>query len=225
MSAPPARRLPLAQEVTEELRQEIASGRWPVGTRIPPEPQLIGRLGVSRGTLREAVKALAHAGLLEVRRGDGTYVRSTSEMAGTARRAYREYGEEKVFEVRFALDAQAARLAARAADDDDLAALRALLARRRAAWAAGDAEGWIAADWEFHLKVAEASGNPLLHELYGTFGDVFHGVKMKQRLRDGFDACREAGHEDLVRAIAARDEETAAATVLDNLRYCTTWMQ
>lgn len=224
MSLAPARRQPLAQEVTEQLRQEVASGRWPIGTRIPAEPQLIERLGVSRGTLREAIKALAHAGLLEVRRGDGTYVRSMSEMAGTARRAYREYTEAQVFEVRFALDAQAARLAARMADDGDLAALRALLARRRTAWAEGDAEGWIEADWEFHLKVAEASGNPLLAEMYGTFTDVFHGVKMKQRLRDGFDACREAGHETLVEAMAARDEETATATVLENLRYCITWM-
>jgi DNA-binding FadR family transcriptional regulator len=185
-------------------------------------------LGVSRGTLREAVKALAHAGMLEVRRGDGTYVRATSEISGTARRAYREYDDEDVLQVRFALDTQAARLAAQAmqeeADDVAVAALRDMLARRREAWAEQDLEGWIAADWDFHQAVAAASGNPLLHELYSSFGDVFHGAKMAQRLRDGFDGCLRAGHEDLADAIAAGDADAAAQTVIANLQYCLKWM-
>jgi DNA-binding FadR family transcriptional regulator len=226
----PLHRQPLAEEVTARLRESIVTGRWPLGGRIPPEPELVASLGVSRGTLREAVKALAHAGMLEVRRGDGTYVRATSEISGTARRAYREYDDEDVLQVRFALDTQAARLAAQAAresspnDDGAVAALREMLARRRQAWAEQDLEGWIAADWDFHQAVAAASGNPLLHELYSSFGDVFHGAKMAQRLRDGFDGCLRAGHEDLADAIAAGDADAAAQTVIANLQYCVEWM-
>ena len=225
----PLHRPPLAEEVTARLRESIVAGRWPLGGRIPPEPELVASLGVSRGTLREAVKALAHAGMLEVRRGDGTYVRATSEISGTARRAYREYDDEDVLQVRFALDTQAARLAAQAQeasakDDGAVAALREMLARRRQAWEEQDLEGWIAADWDFHQAVAAASGNPLLHELYSSFGDVFHGTKMAQRLRDGFDGRPRAGHEDLADAIEAGDADAAAQTVIANLRYCLEWM-
>jgi DNA-binding FadR family transcriptional regulator len=215
----------LADEVTERLREAIVSGQWPLQERIPPEPELMAQLGVSRGTLREGIKALAHSGMLEVRRGDGTYVRAASEIHGAARKAYRDYEDEDVLQVRFALDTKAARLAARLANDGDIAAMRTMLAKRREAWAAEDLEQWIAADWEFHLKVAESSGNRLLHELYGSFGDVFHGTKMAQRLRNGFDGCLEAGHEALVAAIAAGDEEAAVATVNANLNYCMSWMK
>lgn len=223
MSAP-GLRPPLADEVVARLREAVASGRWGVGEKIPSEPELVAELGVSRGTLREAVKALAHAGLFEVLRGDGTYVRATSEISGTAQRVYREHADEDVLQVRFALDTQAARLAAGSADPAVIAVLSALLVRRREAWEAADYEAWSTADWEFHLRVAEASGNTLLHELYESFGDVFHGTKMVQRLEAGFDGCLATGHEDLLDAIEAGDGEAAVRTVIANLDYCMGWM-
>ncbi len=74
----------LVDHAIDQLRQSITTGEWPVGTRIPPtEPNLATALGVGRNTVREAVRALAHSGILEVRRGgDGTYVRATSEISG-----------------------------------------------------------------------------------------------------------------------------------------------
>lgn len=82
MSLTTSHREPLAQEVTSKLRHAISSGLWAVNARIPSEQELMKELGVSRGTLREAIKSLAHVGMLEVLRGDGTYVRATSEIAG-----------------------------------------------------------------------------------------------------------------------------------------------
>ena len=75
------RRTGLVDQVIEQMRKAISSGEWPVGQRIPAEPELVSALGVGRNTVREAVRALAHAGLLEVRQGDGTFVRATSELA------------------------------------------------------------------------------------------------------------------------------------------------
>ena len=69
-------RTSLADAAANSIRTEIAAGRWPIGSRIPIEPQLAQLLGVSRGTVREAVKTLVSRGLLEVRQGSGTYVRS-----------------------------------------------------------------------------------------------------------------------------------------------------
>lgn len=217
-------RPPLSEEVGGKLQAAVAQGRWKVGERIPAEPELMAEMGVSRGTVREAVKALASTGIFEVRRGDGTYVRATSEISGTAQRVFRDHSDQDVLQVRFALDTQSARLAAKAADAKVIEKLRALLSQRSEAWEARDYPAWAQADWKFHLEVARASGVPLMSDIYESFGDVFHGTKMVQRLSDGFDGCLHEGHESLVDAIQAGDPEAAARTVIKNLDYCMSWM-
>ena len=225
MTLSTSHRQPLADEVTGKLRNMIQSGEWPLQQRIPSETELMARLGVSRGTLREAVKALAHSGMLEVRRGDGTYVRATSEMSGAARRLYRDHTEVHILEVRVGLDTQAARLAAKNATPDDVKALRALLSKREAAWNAGDYPAWARADWGFHERVAQASGNPLLHELYISFGEVFHTDLLRQQDRPGFDGLPHEGHGALVDALEAHDIEAAVASVNKNLNSCAEWLR
>src|SRR4051794_34097626 len=69
-----ARRSGLIDQVIEQLRGQIESGRWAVGNRIPTEAELAASTGTSRNTVREAVQSLVHAGLLERRQGSGTYV-------------------------------------------------------------------------------------------------------------------------------------------------------
>ncbi|WP_411374002.1 FadR/GntR family transcriptional regulator [Arthrobacter sp. MPF02] len=224
MALSPSTRPPLADEVTAKLRAMVHSGEWPLNQRIPSETELIAGLGVSRGTLREAVKALAHSGMLEVRRGDGTYVRATSEISGAARRMYQDHTDQHILEVRLGLDTQAARLAARNATADDVAELRALLTTREQAWKVGDLEAWARADWGFHERVAQASNNPLLHELYASFGTVFHQDLLAQQGRPGFDGLPAEGHSVLLQAIEQHDEEAAVATVNRNLNSCAEWL-
>src|ERR1700759_1625593 len=77
-----ARRVGVIDEVLAQMEDLVASGEWPVGSRIPPEPELVGHLGVGRNSVREAVRALSHAGVLEARQGDGTYVRSAGGVGG-----------------------------------------------------------------------------------------------------------------------------------------------
>jgi len=76
----PVRSSTLAAQVARQLEDLITSGEWPVGTRIPPESELVARLGLSRNTVREALRSLVHLGMLEARVGDGTYVRAFSEL-------------------------------------------------------------------------------------------------------------------------------------------------
>lgn len=212
----PSHREPLAQEVTAKLRLAISSGAWPVDGRIPSEQVLMKELAVSRGTLREAVKSLAHVGMLEVLRGDGTYVRATSEISGATQKLIGQHGTRHVVEVRLALDTQAARLAARHATSGQLGAMRTLLEGRRGAWEKQDDAAWVECDWEFHLGVARASANPLLAELYESFGDVFRAQLQGRGGAHGLGCPRE-GHEELLAAIEARDPEAAAATATAGL--------
>jgi DNA-binding FadR family transcriptional regulator len=214
----------LAEEITDKLREMIHSGEWPLQQKIPAEPELMAGLGVSRGTLREAIKALAHSGMLEVRRGDGTYVRATSEISGAAQRMYKDHTQVHILEVRVGLDTQAARLAARNATAEHVAAMRALMDVRRDAWNSEDYSAWAQADWDFHLLVAQASGNPLLHELYVSFGSVFHADLLRQQRRSGFNGLPDDGHGELVDAIEAHYESAAVDSVNRNLNSCAEWL-
>jgi DNA-binding FadR family transcriptional regulator len=159
------RRSGLVDQVIEQLRSSVTSGEWPVGRRIPNEADLVEALGVGRNTVREAVRALSHAGILDVRQGDGTYVRATSEVSGALRRLC---GSElrDVLQVRRGLEVEAARLAAVNRTDDDLAALHRLLTTRNDCEKRGSREEFAHADADFHLAVVRSAHNAMLTELY-----------------------------------------------------------
>ena len=112
-AAPSARRAHAEQRQRAAPRAGAAGGEWPVGSRIPTEPQLVEALGVGRNTVREAVRALVHAGVLECRQGSGTYVivdRRAGRGGGPPARPPHRRAE--AVEVRRAFEVEAARLAA-----------------------------------------------------------------------------------------------------------------
>ncbi|MFE6775754.1 FadR/GntR family transcriptional regulator [Streptomyces sp. NPDC057702] len=221
MALPSVRRSVLVDDVIQRLRTEITSGRWPVGGRIPTESALMEQLGIARGTLREATRALIHAGLLQARQGDGTYVRATSELAGAVGRLDSELGD--VLEVREALDAQAARLAAERVTPEGLAALDALLAERADAWRRRDRDAWVRADDAFHQAVAVASGNALLADLYAALGPTLRRSTAAQWDERGFHGADHRGHEELVDALRTGDATSATRSATANLGATRDW--
>ncbi|MEV4948858.1 FadR/GntR family transcriptional regulator [Streptomyces sp. NPDC053755] len=204
------RRSGLSDQVITELRSQITSGEWPVGSRIPTEPELVEQLGVARNTVREAVRALAHNGLLDIRQGSGTYVVATSELAGVMHRRFAGSDPRHIAELRSTLESAAARFAAQRRTERDMKQLDALLAGREEAWASGDAERFVTADAAFHHAVVVASHNDVLTALYADLGHV-----MRQWLRDDVgQELRPEHHMDharLVEAVRAGDAETAGA--------------
>lgn len=213
------RRSALSDQVITELRNQITSGEWPVGSRIPTEPELVEQLGVARNTVREAVRALAHNGLLDIRQGSGTYVAATSELAGVMHRRFAGADPRHVAELRSTLEASAARLAAERRTERDLRQLDALLARRAEVWAAGDAEQFVAADTSLHLAVVAASHNDVLSALYADLGDL-----VRSALRDDVGQVLRAedllDHARLVEAIRAGDVETAGREAAGHAFSC-----
>ncbi|MET9435436.1 FadR/GntR family transcriptional regulator [Streptomyces sp. NPDC006551] len=204
------RRSGLSDQVITELRNQITSGEWPVGSRIPTEPELVEQLGVARNTVREAVRALAHNGLLDIRQGSGTYVVATSELAGVMHRRFAGSDPRHIAELRSTLESAAARFAAGRRTERDMKQLDALLAGREEAWASGDAERFVTADAAFHHAVVVASHNDVLTELYADLGHV-----LREWLRDDVgQELRPEHHMDharLVEAIRDGEAETAAA--------------
>lgn len=209
----------LVDQAIDGMRALLASGEWTVGTRIPPEPELARALDVSRNTVREAVRALAHTGVLQVRRGDGTYVAAPNEVAALLRQqvGHRELGH--VLEVRQAIETHAAALAAQRRTRADLRALEEALTQRSRAVTEGDATAFVEADVAFHRRVVAAAHNPLLHELYGGFEDNLRTTIAPPPA--GLDHLGDE-HDALLTAIADGDAEAAGRAttqMLDQLGH------
>ena len=205
----------LVGRVIDQLRSQIESGEWPIGTKIPAEPELVRSLGVGRNTVREAVRALAHSGMLERLQGDGTYVRAADDLGAALLRRLRRAGHLEALEVRASLERDAARLAALRRTPADIEALRAAIARRDAAWADRDDERLITADLEFHRLAVAAAHNRMLADLYGHLTQGLRGVLetiVHSPLTDEVRYQR-GSHAGLVDAIEAGNPDAAQACV------------
>ncbi|MFF3496890.1 FadR/GntR family transcriptional regulator [Streptomyces sp. NPDC002795] len=199
----------LSEQVISALRAQISSGEWPVGSRIPTEPELVEQLGVARNTVREAVRALAHNGLLDIRQGSGTYVVATSELAGVMQRRFAEAAPQDIAELRATLESSAAKFAAERRTERDLKQLDALLVRREEAWSSGDTEAFVSADATFHLAVVAASHNDVLTAMYADLGEVMRDW-LREDVGERLTAENHMDHATLVDAIRAGDAEAAA---------------
>ncbi len=209
------RRSPLVELAVSQLREQVLSGQWPVGGRLPAETELAQRLEVGRSTVREAVRALVHAGLLETRQGSGTYVRSVTPGADWEPRLRRAAVLE-AYEVREALEVQAARLAASRRTEADVETLAACLAERERA--RGDDARFVEADLAFHRAIVAAAHNPLLAEMFDSFAAVLREALIAIRLdHDAQSAVADAAHARLAAAIEAGDAAAAAQATHDQL--------
>jgi DNA-binding FadR family transcriptional regulator len=206
-----APRATLSNIAADSIRAEIANGRWPVGTRIPIEPELAQMLGVSRGTVREAVKTLVSGGLLEARQGSGTYVRSGVDASASLQKLRRASLRDQ-FELRCALEVEAARLAALRHTDEALRQLRSLLSQRGRPGEVGGAGGFVERDLAFHLAIVDMTGNLALIETCRFVSDHIRETIAATATIELYEPDH-AAHAAIVEAIASRDPERAAATV------------
>ncbi|MGI5489017.1 FadR/GntR family transcriptional regulator [Microtetraspora malaysiensis] len=203
----------LVDQAIDQLREAIVSGEWPVGERIPSEPELIRTLGVARNTMREAVRALAHGGMLEVRHGDGTYVRAKDETEGVLLRRLELAGLLEVVTVRRGLEVEAARQAAERHTPEDLARLRTLSRSRDR----GSLEHRVTRAVDFHTALVDASHNQLLIELYRAMAAAVAAGIHQATADPGLSDVGTREHEELLAAIADHDGDRAAEAAARHL--------
>ena len=212
-------------EAIDRMRELIASGEWGPGTRLPREADLAKQLGLSRNSLREAVRALSLARVLEVRQGDGTFVSSleAEELLAPALSAthlLRGRTVLELFQVRRMLEPEAAAMA----DAGVIAALGRELERMHLA---GDrADELVEADAAFHDVIAGAPGNGVLQALLRSLSTrtvrarLWHGLAD----RDALDLARQE-HARIYEAIAAGDADLARAATLVHIAHNETWLR
>jgi GntR family transcriptional regulator, transcriptional repressor for pyruvate dehydrogenase complex len=213
----------------DAIRERIVSGVWGPGTRLPREVDLAAELGLSRSSLREAVRALSLARVLEVRQGDGTYVSSLEphdllEPTRLATHLLRGRTVLELFEVRRMLEPEAAAMAALRTGDDIQHALRRELDRM---FDAGDnAEDLVEADAAFHDVIGQAPGNAVLHSLLQSLSTrtvrarLWHGMADRVAL----DLAR-AEHTRIYEAIVARDPDLARAATMMHIVSNEAWLR
>jgi DNA-binding FadR family transcriptional regulator len=197
----------LVDQALEQLRWRISEGRWAIGERLPTEPELAAELGISRNTVREAMRVLAFSGLIEIRQGDGSYLRSMTDPLG-AMRALSHCTLEQAQETRQILEVEAVGLASVRRTEADLTALHEAL-KASAVLYHGDLEAYISADLVFHKRLVDAAHNPALSELYQYFSAIV-GAQLRQTLN--ISPRRQAVfdlHIALLEAVEHQDPERA----------------
>ena len=166
----------VSDQAYEQIRDLIFRGQLKPGDQIMPERELAQALGVSRPTVREAIKKLVTMGLLEHRQGQGTFVRSTdSQREHNPLAAVFEGHDaslEELLEVRMGLEGQSVILAAQRATAEDIQVLQRALEAMLAENAAGRLG--IEADVSFHMAIAFATQNPVQVYIMKNFYDLLH---------------------------------------------------
>lgn len=206
--------------VAARLMDEIRAGVWAPGDKLPTERALAGELGVSRSSLREALRALEILGLLHVRQGSGVYVSTLDPETLLMPLHYfvslAPANVEALFEARIALETQIAGLAAERISTDHLVEMSSLLMDEPKTPAG--IERFIEADVAFHRLISEAADSPILARMVKSvevLGRASRGITgyspglLKRSARD---------HRAILTALKARDSERAARAMKAHLR-------
>lgn len=206
----------------------IGAGALSAGDKLPREKELAAQLGLSRNSLREAVRALTLLRVLEPRQGDGTYVTSLqpqllTEAIGLVADLMNERAVAELYQVRRILEAEASMLAAVRMTPEELEHLRRVLERITANSPVDD---FIDADADFHDIVARASGNQVLASLLRSLSSrTMRARRWRALLEEGALERTVDQHRRIFRAIEQRDPEVARAAAALHVAEGETWLR
>lgn len=217
----------VTDEAIEKIRALIIGGDLTPGQRLPPEQDLAKMLGISRSSLREAVRALSQARVLDVRRGDGTFVTSLSPQLLLSGLAFavdlvQDQTLHEVFEVRRLLEPAATALAATRITDAQIEQLRVGLEDMRAT---EDPEQMVLRDVEFHAAVVAASGNATLCSIIEVISARALRARIWRASVAGVKTMTLSQHAMIIDALEQRDADLASSAATLHLSASQTWLR
>ena len=178
----------LSNRVADQLETLIVHSQLRPGDRLPPERELAQQFGVSRTVIREAVRALSAKGLLEVRSGSGTIVRSpTAETVAQSMNLFLRAGQAnldygKIHEVRYLLEVEIAGLAAERRTTEDMAKMEKILHEAAENLDHENRDHFAKTDIAFHAALAQATHNELFSLILDSMADIMLEIRLS-----GFD--------------------------------------
>jgi GntR family transcriptional repressor for pyruvate dehydrogenase complex len=210
----------LAHDAAEHLRELVASGALKPGDKLPPERSLASRLGVSRPTLREAVRGLVIMGLLETRHGAGTFVVRPGAAEGNALTVTIDLQGapiEELFEIRLLLEPSVTERAAARSTATELAELHAILERMDAVVA--DPAAFSLLDAEFHRAIHVAARSATMLSLLDGIADLSLRGRTLSSTRPGVTRRTTHEHRAILDALDARDPVLAREAMAAHLMH------
>lgn len=218
----------VTDEAILRIKEMLLAGDLRPGDRLPPEKELSEKLGLSRNSLREAVKALELINVLDVRRGDGTYVTSLEprlllEAIGFVVDLHTDASVLKLFEVRRILEPAAAALATRNAGEDDIARLRRMVDEVDPGTSV---EELVSHDIEFHGLIGELSQNAYLSSILDNLSSSTLRARIWRGLTQENAVARTlAEHAAIVDAMADGDPDLARSLVTVHISGVERWLE
>ena len=218
----------VTDEAILKIKEMLLGGELRPGDRLPPEKELSEKLGLSRNSLREAVKALELIRVLDVRRGDGTYVTSLEprlllEAMSFVVDLHQDASVLDLFEVRRILEPAAAAMATRRVTDQDVDALNALLAE---VGRDTSVEDLVAHDVKFHGFINELSGNSYLSSILDSLSSSTLRARIWRGLTEQNSVARTlAEHQAIVDAMAAGDVDLVRSCVVVHISGVERWLE
>lgn len=216
------RQLSKCDYVAQELKTQIIAGKYRSGDQLPPEPALCGMFSVSRITVREALKKLSMMGLVEIKQGKGTFVKSVD--LGLFMKPmlqlvdFDEIDIETIYSAREYIEGGIAYLAAQQRTDGELAILESILGKLKAAIQAGDILSIFEYDRAFHDDLARAAHNPILFACLQTIEEINEAcVKRYDKFLIMLDDCYNE-HFQIFTAVANQQPEKAQAAMAQHAR-------
>ncbi len=215
------KRVVVAADAMQTIKQMIVSGELRAGQRLPAERDLAVQLGVSRPSLREAIRALVALKILESRHGEGTFVSSLEpELLAEPIDFVLQVNElalQSLFEARRVLEAGVAALAAERATDLELADLENFARAGRAFL--HDLDAHIEHDIEFHDRIRRAARSPILGSLLTSITALALESRRRSVASPRVRKQTTVDHEAIVRALKSRDADAAHAAMVEHLDH------
>ncbi len=215
----PVKSVRIYTEIVRQIKGLIGDGQLKSGDRLPPERDLAERFRVSRTSVREALRALESMGLIDIRAGEGTFVREISvesliEPLALVILTQREAIAE-LYEARRLLEPPIAALAARRATEDEVAEMTRILDEQSREVAAG--RTGIAQDAAFHAAIAHSTHNRAITRIVTALMDLLTQTREESLQTPGRPQRSHEDHRRVLAAIQARDETGARQAILDHL--------
>ncbi len=159
----------VVDQIIDRVTKAIASGKYTAGKKLPSEFELMDELQVSRNSLREAFKILSSMGVLEIKRGDGTYVCSQINPSTFDTLVYGMIfdmsSSDELFELRQVLDEAMIKLASKKRTAEDISLLKTNIEKMQKAIEENDTKLAANLDYEFHMTILEVAGNVFLSRI------------------------------------------------------------
>jgi len=215
----PIKKTRIAEEVADRIRVLMLDGTFTSGQPLPSERHLAERFGVSRGSIRDALRNLETIGLVETRHGQGTFPLELSVERLVAPLAsvmsYRADLQDELLDVRRMFEPAVARVAALRASDEDLAELQRILEAQRQRLKAGQSA--IVEDTAFHAILARSTRNRVVMSIMATLNDLLVDSRTNSLLQKGRPARSIDGHEAVVAALRRHDAEGASQAMYNHI--------